>query len=124
MSKYTLTVSFDTPEELAAYIGAKTGSVAAPSADKPASTEKPKAEKSPANDKKAPPKPKHSRDEMEAALTELKNAKGIDAAKEVISKTGGVKLKADIPDDKIDAVYDAAKAAAEAGAAESEDEGM
>lgn len=121
MSKYTLTVSFDTPEELAAYIGAKTGSVAAPT---PAPAAAPAADKPKADKPKAPPKPKHSRDEMEAALTELKNAKGIDAAKEVISKTGGVKLKADIPDDKIDAVYDAAKAAAEAGAAESEDEGM
>jgi hypothetical protein len=126
MSKYTLTVSFNTPEELAAYIGAKTGSVAAPTpapaaapaAEKPAAAEK-KADKQKAD--KSPPKQKHTRDEMNTALNEVKDAKGIQAAKDLISTVGGVSLKADIPDDKIDAVYDAAKAAVEESAAIDDD---
>lgn len=52
---------------------------------------------------------KHTKAEMQAVLQELKEKKSADDAKKVIKETGGVAKMADIPDDKIDAVYDAAK---------------
>lgn len=65
----------------------------------------------------------HTREEMQAALGELKEATDAATAKAVISKHGGVAKMAEIPDDKIDAVYEAAKKALE-DAAGGEDEDM
>jgi hypothetical protein len=56
-------------------------------------------------------KPTHTRAEMNAVLQEVKEKKGAPAAKAIIKETGGVEKMAEIPDDKIDAVYDAAKKA-------------
>lgn len=116
MTSITLTYTFASNEELAAHVALVNG--AAPAAttkvdSKPATTTKaaPKAEAKP---EKSPEvaKPKHTRDEMEAALNALKDKKGIEAAKGVIKSAGGVDKKAEIPDDKVDAVFDAATAAA------------
>lgn len=81
---------------------ATTDKPAKATADKPAkaTTKKPASE--------------HTREEMQAALAELKKEKGAPVAKEVISEHGGVEKMAEIPDDKIDAVYEAAVAAKEA----------
>lgn len=66
-----------------------------------------KAEKA---EKKEAAKPKHTRDEMNAALVKLKDDCGKEQAAAVIKEVGGVAKMADIPDDKIDAVFDAAEA--------------
>lgn len=115
MSKYTLTISFDTQEELAAYLGTPP-TAAAPTtakADKPTATE---TKKTPP----AKPKPAHTRDEVEAALTQVKDKLGLEGAKKVIKEAGGVEKKAEIPDDKLDAVF----AACEAAIAAAEEEAM
>lgn len=83
-------------------------------AEKPAAAAK--AEK-PAKAKPAPkeeaPASEHTREEMQAALSALKEAQGAPAAKTVIKDVGGVDKMAEIPEDKIDAVYEAATAAME-----------
>lgn len=117
MTSITLTYTFASNEELAAHVALVNG--AAPAAtttkadSKPAATTKaaPKAEAKPEKSQEVA-KPKHTRDEMEAALNALKDKKGIEAAKGVIKSAGGVDKKAEIPDDKVDAVFDAATAAA------------
>ena len=48
---------------------------------------------------------------MNAALNEVKEAQGAPAAKAIISEVGGSAKMNDIPEDKIEAVYAAAKAA-------------
>ena len=54
---------------------------------------------------------KHSREEMQAALGEVKEKCGTPAAKAIIKDVGGVDKMAEITDPKvIDKVYDAAKA--------------
>jgi len=104
----TITVSktFATEAEAAAWL-----SGTAPSTDTSAATTtkatttkatKPPAEKA---------KPQRSREDMVGALQELRTAKGKEAAKAVIESTGGCEKMAEIPDDKIEAVYEAAKAA-------------
>jgi hypothetical protein len=72
-------------------------------ADKPAKAEKPtKAEK--------PAGPEHSREEMVAAINALAAKFGKPAAKEIIQSAGKAEKLAEIPEDKIDAVYAAVKA--------------
>ena len=88
----------------------------APAAEKPAAAAKKTA-------KPAKVESEHTREEMQAALGELKEATDAATAKAVISKHGGVAKMAEIPDDKIDAVYEAAKKALE-DAAGGEDEDM
>lgn len=87
----------------AALKGAAAGKPAAASTDKPKADSKPKSE--------------HTRAEMQTALNEVKEKFSPADAKAIISETGGVVKLADIPDAKIDAVYEAAKKklAAEAG---------
>ena len=74
---------------------------------KPAAAKAEKAEKA---EKKETAKPKHTRDEMNAALVKVKDDLGKEYAAAIIKEVGGVAKMADIPDDKIDAVYDAAEA--------------
>jgi hypothetical protein len=82
----------------AALGGAKT---AAPAASKPA------AEKSTAKTYE----PKHAKEEMQAALAEVKEKAGTPAAKEIITEIGKATKMAEITDPKlIDACYAAAKA--------------
>lgn len=112
----TVTKTFATEAEAAAWLSGSTAAAPAPTptTEKAAPAPKPAA--------KAAPKKgasEHTREEMVAALTELKEATGKDVAKGVISEHGGVEKMGDIPDDKIDAVYAAAKAAMEDG-----DDGM
>ena len=114
----TVTKTFATEAEAAAWLsGTSAAAAPAPAAEK-AAAPAPK----PAAKAAAPKKPanEHSKEEMVAALTELKDTKGKDAAKAVIKDVGGVDKMADIPDEKIDAVYSAAKAAMEDGG----DDGM
>lgn len=68
----------------------------------PAKTAK---ETKPAKEAKAS---EHTREEMQAALTTLKEKTDGPTAKAIIKKHGGVEKMADIPDEKIDAVYAAA----------------
>lgn len=71
---------------------------------------KPAAAKAEKAEKKEAAKPKHTRDEMNAALVKVKDDLGKEYAAAIIKEVGGVAKMADIPDDKIDAVYDAAEA--------------
>lgn len=64
--------------------------------------------------------PTHTREEMVAALNDVKEKKGLQDAKAIITDVGGVTKMADIPDEKIDAVFEKAKAVLGAD----EDEGM
>jgi ketol-acid reductoisomerase len=64
--------------------------------------------------KKETPKSEHSRTDMQAALNEVKEKKGMPAAKQILADHGDGKKMAEVADDKIDAVYKAAKAALEA----------
>lgn len=67
------------------------------------------AAKKPDAKKEETAKPKHSRDEVNAALVKLKDDCGGDVAKAIIKDVGGVNKMADIPDDKLDAVFKAAE---------------
>lgn len=79
-----------------------------------------KAEKTAAAEKPAGYEAKHSREEMQAALGEVKEKCGTPAAKAIIKDVGGVDKMAEITDPKvIDKVYEAAKAKLEEA-----DEGM
>lgn len=65
---------------------------------------------------------KHDKSEMQAVLNELREAKGVAAAKEIIKTVGKAEKMVDINDPKtIDAVYEAAKK--ELGGDEAEGEG-
>lgn len=90
---------------------AKGGAAAAAPAAAPAAEKPPKGKKEAA----APAAPSIDRSTVNAALEEVKNKHGVEAAKKVIKEAGGVDKRADIPDDKLQAVYDAAKKAAEGG---------
>lgn len=63
------------------------------------------------SDKKETKASAHTRAEMQAALQEVSSKKSKDTAKKVIKEVGGVEKMGEIPDDKIDKVYDAAKKA-------------
>lgn len=83
---------------------------ASASADKPAGTKTTKTTKA------AEYEPKHSKEEMQAAMAEVKEKLGVAKAKEIRGEVGKVDKLADITDPKIiDAVYDAAQAALAAG---------
>lgn len=56
----------------------------------------------------AAPASKHTREELAAALNSLKEAKGAPVAKALIKSVGGVDKLADVPEAKIDALFDAA----------------
>lgn len=84
------------------------GAASASSADKPAGTKTTKTTK-------AEYEPKHSKEEMQAAMAEVKDKLGVAKAKEIRGEVGKADKLADITDPKvIDAVYEAAKAALEA----------
>ena len=95
--------------------GAARGGAGAP-AGKPAAsdtkvdkgTTKPENKKAETKKEEAA-KPKHTRDEVNAALVKLKDDCGGDVAKAIIKDVGGVNKMADIPDDKLDAVFKAAE---------------
>lgn len=85
------------------------GAASASSADKPAGTKTTKTAKA------AEYEPKHSKEEMQAAMAEVKDKLGVAKAKEIRGEVGKADKLADITDPKvIDAVYEAAKAALEA----------
>lgn len=95
-------------EELTAAVTALTAAMkggAAPAAAKAEKASDVKAEKA------AGYEAKYSREEMQAALGEVKEKCGTPAAKAIIKDVGGVDKMAEITDPKvIDKVYDAAKA--------------
>ena len=85
---------------------AKMSGAAAAPAPAPAA-EKPKAEKP----KAAEYTPKHTKDEMTAALNEVREKFGTPVAKSIVTETGKAAKMAEITDPKlIDACYEAAKA--------------
>lgn len=108
----------------------KAGGVAAPAGTTTAAADAPAPEKKTRKAKEEPevtktkeePKSKYTRDDMIAALNEVKEKKGVAEAKELIKSKGGVDKMADVPEAKIDAVYEAAKAAL--GAADEGDDDM
>lgn len=56
-------------------------------------------------------KPEHTRAELTAVMNELKEAKGASVAKGLIKEVSGSEKLAEVPDSKIDALFDAAKEA-------------
>lgn len=85
----------------------------APAAEKPAG----KAKKETPAPAAPPAAPAVDFSKMNAALEKVKEEKGVEAAKGIIKDVGGVPKRADIPEAKFQAVYDAC---AEALAAEEE----
>ena len=92
--------TFATQVEAAAFLAGSGQTATAAPAASTGKASKPAAETKPAS--------KYTRDQMQAKLNELKEKKGAPAAKGVINETGGVAKMAEIPEDKIDAVYAAA----------------
>lgn len=88
--------------------GAPAGKSTASDAKVDKGTTKPETKKAETK-KEETAKPKHSRDEVNAALVKLKDDCGGDVAKAIIKDVGGVNKMADIPDDKLDAVFKAAE---------------
>lgn len=100
--------SLEVIEGAARGAGAPAGKPAASDAKVDKGTTKPETKKPDAK-KEETAKPKHSRDEVNAALVKLKDDCGGDVAKAIIKDVGGVNKMADIPDDKLDAVFKAAE---------------
>lgn len=98
-----VTLTFASEAEMVAYFGAKGSAPAA------ASTKAEKSSTASTATKTEPAKPKHSREEMEAALSKVKDKSDAKTAKAIINEVGGAQKMAEIPDDKIDAVFDAAE---------------
>jgi len=112
--KIAYTQYFETNAELAAFLakldGAADGAKTTKAETSKAETTKPAA--------KAASKPKVTKEQMQAALTEVKDTLGVPDAKALITEVGGVKKMDDIPEDKFEAVLKAAQeklAEAEAG---------
>jgi hypothetical protein len=111
-----VTLDFANQAEMLAFFGGNAAAAGAvvgttsTKADKPAKEDKPAAETKAVKEEVKAKKPAHTREEMQAALVELREKVDAASAKAVISDAGGVAKMADIPDDKIDAVYEAAKA--------------
>lgn len=106
-------------DELIAALNANTAAVlgnagstatAAPAAE---ATEKAKPGRPKKDAAETPAKPKVSQEEMVAALELVKEKINLDAAKKLITEVGGVSKRAEIPADKYEAVYEAAKKAVE-----------
>lgn len=83
---------------------------AAPAADKAAG--KGKKTETPAA---APAAPKITRDEVNAALEQVREKFGVEEAKKIISGEGKAPKRADIAEENFKAVYDACKAKMEGG---------
>ena len=90
-------------KEMTAALGkggaAPSGEAAAPAAAKTGKSKAPAPAPAPAIDRSA----------VNAALEEVKNKFGVDAAKELIQSSTGASKRSEIPDDKLQAAYDAAK---------------
>jgi hypothetical protein len=60
---------------------------------------------------KAGVKPSHSRSELVAVMSELREAQGASVAKAMIKEVGGSDKLADVPDANVDALFEAGKKA-------------
>jgi len=116
----TLTYNFANEAELQQHLNARAGAAAPTATDKKAAAPAPTpaAEKKAAAPAPAPAtKSERTKEEMVAALNEVKDANGKDSnvarAKAIIKDVAGVTKMAEIPEDKYDAVYDACKKALE-----------
>lgn len=98
-------------EALTAAIEANTAALKAGGGAASTSTGKASTTKAPKEEKVA--KSTHTREETAALVRKVKADKGVDAAKAVIKKFGGVDKLDDIPEDKLDAVFDGATEALE-----------
>lgn len=109
----SVTFHFDTQAELTSFLAGLPGAGAA-AASTPASTSA-RAGKSSAAKEEAPAayKAKHTQAEMTAALTELKEKLGLDAARNILKEHGYEKMKDVSKAEDIDAIYADAKAALE-----------
>lgn len=110
---------------LTAAIAANGGTAAAkPAADKPAATKPAAGKNKPAAKPEAPAGA--TKAQMQAALNEVKEALGTDAARAIITDHGFQKM-GEITEDQYQSVYDSAKAAIEpqaAPGADLEDDGL
>lgn len=80
----------------------------------------------PAKTETTPPakatKPAHDRSAVNAALEEVKEAHGVEAAKNIISKVGKAAKRADIAEENLTAVYEACKAKMDEAGGDSDDD--
>ncbi len=109
----------------AALQGGSTAGTAEPEAktEKPAKTTAAKTEKATTT---KTTKPKFSVEQASSLLLELKEAHGVEHAKAILTENGVAKM-AEMPVEKAEAIYEAAKAKLEelgAAAAESDDDGI
>jgi hypothetical protein len=99
-------------KELAAIMSKGAPAAAAAPADKPAKPAKGKAEEAPAEKPaKKGYEPRHTKTEMQAAVNEVKELKGVPAAKALIKEVGYDKMADVEKAEDIDKLYDLAKAA-------------
>lgn len=112
----TVSKTFSTEAEAIAWLN---GGTAAPTTSKT----KADGEDKPAKQAKSS-KPKVSQEEMQAALTKVKDGLGVPAAKAIIKEVGGVAKMDDIPEAKYEAVFKACEEKLnEETSSEEEDEG-
>jgi len=116
----TVSKTFETESEAIAWLngGSADTSVSTGKTGK-AETSKPAA--------KTTSKPKVTQEQVQAALTKVKDTLGVPAAKGIINETGGVKKMDDIPEDKYAAVIKACEeklTEAEAETENAEDDGI
>lgn len=103
LADLTVAVAANT-EALKALGGASAGKSASGTSD----DKKPETKTKPPAETKTKPAGLE-RGQVNAALTEVKEKKGAPAAKAIIKDVGGVDKMADIPEDKFQEVFDAAK---------------
>lgn len=101
----------NTAAVLAAGGSAAAAPAAAPAADKAAG----KGKKTETAAAPAPAAPKITRDEVNAALEQVREKFGVEEAKKIISGEGKAPKRADIAEENFKAVYDACKAKMEGG---------
>lgn len=112
----TVSKTFDTESEAIAWLNGGSAETSTSTAKTTkAETSKPAA--------KTASKPKVTQEQMQAALTKVKDTLGVPAAKGIINETGGVKKMDDIPEDKYAAVIKACEEKLTEAEAENGDNG-
>lgn len=112
-------------KDLQAAVEANTAAVLKAAGGAPADTKGKGAAAGKGKDTPAAYTPKHTKEEMLTALTEMKEALGLPETKKVIKEVGKKDKMGEIEDpETIDKVYDAAKSAMDAAANKGGDDGL
>lgn len=114
----TVSKTFDTEAEAIAWLNG--GNTEAPASTTTTKTGKAETTKPAA---KTASKPKVTHEQVQAALTKVKDDLGVSVAKGIINETGGVKKMDDIPEDKYAAVIKACEEKLSEAEGDGDDEG-